>query len=224
MGKSFDSHFLRKETFVRTDEETGKRVTQKHWACGEVMTSDFYKAAAEGKEPTCSKCSAAWAKSLLKRHPGLRLEKAELGRWSDLRSLYAVHDGNDLVGYASIKSGWGGTWSLAAVGIFEDKPHRGMDLSLRFHSKEAALLAIPGLRAEGKLPTWDEVRAEREALTAKRKAERAEAAAKAKRESEELALTIETLGKLAENTARLSNLERNAVLDAIQRLTGRSSV
>lgn len=44
---------------------------------------------------------------------------------SQLRSLYLVYGVDDLVGYVSLKSGWGGTVSLTKVGIFGDKPHRG---------------------------------------------------------------------------------------------------
>lgn len=49
---------------------------------------------------------------------------------------------------------------MTSVGIFDDKPHRGEMAKGGFHSKEASLLAIPGLQAEGKLPTSDQVRAE----------------------------------------------------------------
>jgi len=66
-----------------------------------------------------------------------------------------THDRDDFVGYVSIKSGWGGTGSLTKVGIFGDKPHRGKIANGGFYSKEAALLAIPSLRAGGKLSKLD---------------------------------------------------------------------
>ncbi|CAO4151965.1 hypothetical protein [Methylorubrum extorquens] len=80
---------------------------------------------------------------------------------SQLRSLYLVYDGDDPVGYFSIKSGSGGICSLTKVGIFEDKPHRGEMANGGFYSEEADLLAIPSLWAGGKLLNLDSVRAER---------------------------------------------------------------
>ena len=61
-----------------------------------------------------------------------------------------------------------------AVDVFEyDGSDRGEMANGSFYSKEAALPAIPGLRAEGKLPTWDEVRARRCVEAARRASRKA---------------------------------------------------
>lgn len=220
MGNSFDKHFLKKETIAAPDPETGKPRTKKHWACGEAMTSDFYKAAPDGVEPTCSKCSAFWAQQQLKGRTDLRLEPCELSSMSDFRSMYRAYLKDELVAFISVKKGWGKSWTICTVGIWDDKPHRDKQVRAGLHSKNAALLAVPKLREEGALPTFAEAVAARDALQAKLNDQRVKRAERDRVEAEARKLTIETLEKMAADTARFSNLERNSLLDAVERLNG----
>jgi hypothetical protein len=111
---------------------------------------------------TCPTCNTKKAKKLLKAHPALKLGKFERDRYGEYRSLYPILYHDSLVGYITMKQGWGNAWRVKPIGIsIHGVPNPTKDGGTGpFYSKEAALLAAPQLLAEGKLRRLDQVKAE----------------------------------------------------------------
>lgn len=130
----------------------------------------------EAFDITCSKCSAKFAAQRIKAQDlNIRLERMPTG--SGYRSVLKVWYNEALVAYVVFESGWGGAWTihgLALDGQGEVIMNRaGLDpnteqmagmraqkLPGSFHSKEAAMLAVPQFLALGVLKTAAQVREE----------------------------------------------------------------
>ena len=153
--------------------------------CGERSRSDHYFTNSAEWPDLCSKCSSKYyaeqAKSLAYRL-GDRLDLSRDGRRYSYKSVYHVHDAtNAVIGFITIKNGWGKDWhvhawnSFATIGDVErnevpqpvmaheavkyrTKPEHGdREYGGSFSSKEQALCAVPLMAEQGKLPSRDAI-------------------------------------------------------------------
>lgn len=212
--------------------------------CGELLwaSSTYNKAVTDESSVTCPKCRKKLANGRLKtaNAGGLSLsmeaDKTAKGSFRHAGGWKAFV-GGDLVAYLGFQEHYWRVYPLrlgdpqegggAEVVNSRDPLHESGSIAslgsrswhlesgtLRYPSKEEALLACVGLREQGFLKTGTELRAERDADLVRWRVENA-ARKKAKAEAQEL--LDETLAGLAELMERsdLSNFQRQAAANAI---------
>jgi hypothetical protein len=219
MSASFDTHHLKSSKDLGTWEDSDKPKVHRVMACGVDSMTDYYKLTKDpDTEPSCSKCSAAWAKAKLKVQPNLRIEPETVGNISQWKSMNRAYIGDELIAFIAVENGWGKRWFIYELGVFEDKIARNSAIKKSYHSKFAALLALPALHVAGTLPGEQAVLKNHAEQREKLVATRARMAQARVEEEAELKMAIEGLEGLTADTSRLSNAERAAVLFAIGRL------
>ena len=202
----------------RTNENWDK--PRRYSECGQWMlwNSDYH--GGEYDSATCTKCRAIVGRRLIAGNPELEFGKAIRDKtWLQYtyRSIWPLKHEGKLVGFATLEHGWGHSWNIRDV---SDDGRMG-DLvwevyrARPFHTKEDALLAVPGLVADGRLCAPEDA----EAAVARRREADAREAAEHKRKQEELAKAREefreALASIAEHP--LSNIQREALAAAYER-------
>ncbi len=239
MGRAHHSHY-----------ETG-RIDEGYWearvpepkikikfACGDNTYQGWsHSSIAVGdQEPSCPKCSAAWAKDKLADAVGdrLRMEKVEDAP-GVYKSLYEAYVDDAHVAYLAFEHGWGSTWrvmrlELSGEEVAPARPRGDLGGGRRygFHSKEAALLIVLRGREQGmkdhgrsapggqrytdKLRSKAELLADREAYTARQRAREIERRQEDARDEEDKQTAKLALESLWARRAELSNLERSGLV------------
>jgi hypothetical protein len=214
--------------------------------CGHKQFSNIFMT--EPGMGNCSRCSSRYFSEKIKAadFPYRLGDRPDLSgdnrRWT-YKSIYPIIRKSDeaVLGFVTIKQGWGKTWNVQpwssdlrmtdveadaipkpvmnSGGVqYKRKPDDVREISCSFNSKEEALVAVPMLVAQAKLPSYAEVEIEtaRNASELRTRLAASEQRRKtaADQRAEDLALITEEFTGLLAGT--LSNRQRMALMKAAE--------
>ena len=152
--------------------------------CGHQQQSNYNLTTSPDYPNLCSKCSSRYYREQVKESPyrlGERMDLANDPRRYKYKSIYEIYAGDAVIGFVTIKNGWGQDWHVNSwrdgggkidevargevrqpimsfdVVAYRRKPEDRMEFGGSFSSKEEALFRVPLMVEQGKLPSRDAV-------------------------------------------------------------------